>query len=334
MNKDFINANRNDFFALLRGIDLQDLLVCVSNYLLKYKAGLNLPHDVTIGCELEFENLSPKTKKQIIMFINCELVGWKVKRDLSLKRGAEINSPIMKDEKKYWQELKKVCDYLTLNKVDTTRNAAGHIHIGNILGDDVEAWKMFLKLYLAYESIMFRFFYGDKISARKKIIEYAKPTSNYLNKNIRYIDEAKDILDIEKCIDLGNRYYSLNFSNLCIGDEQFNFEIDTIELRCPNATTNAIIWQNNINTFAKMLVSSKDKVMDEDFLNYKVKCEAKSFYKNSYLYNEIDLMGALEFVDLVFDNNLDKVYFLRQYFKNFEDNFCIKNTVKAKKFWR
>ena len=34
--------------------------------------------------------------------------------------------------------------------------------------------------------------------------------------------------------------------------------------------------------------------------------------------NEIYLNDALEFADLIFDNNLDKVYFLRQYLKSFE----------------
>ena len=41
---------------------------------------------------------------------------------------------------------------------------------------------------------------------------------------------------------------------------------------------------------------------------------------------------ALEFVDLVFDNDLDKVYFLRQYIKNYEENFKINKAVMAKRF--
>ena len=34
-------------------------------------------------------------------------------------------------------------------------------------------------------------------------------------------------------------------------------------------------------------------------------------------YNEINLKKAIELGDLIFDNNLDKVYFLRQYIKSF-----------------
>ena len=36
-------------------------------------------------------------------------------------------------------------------------------------------------------------------------------------------------------------------------------------------------------------------------------------------YDQLDLDAALEFADLVFDNNLDKVYFIRQYMKAMEN---------------
>ena len=34
--------------------------------------------------------------------------------------------------------------------------------------------------------------------------------------------------------------------------------------------------------------------------------------------SKIYVDDALEFVDLIFDNNMDKIYFLRQYLKSFE----------------
>ena len=49
-------------------------------------------------------------------------------------------------------------------------------------------------------------------------------------------------------------------------------------------------------------------------------------------YSEVNIEEALEFVDLVFDNDLDKVYFLRQYIKNYEENFKINKAVMAKTF--
>ena len=71
---------------------------------------------------------------------------------------------------------------------------------------------------------------------------------------------------------------------------------------------------------------------DEEFLDYKLSCEYFPYLGNEYLYNNINLKNVLEFVDLVFDNNLDKVYFLRQYLKNFEENNGLSVAVKIKKF--
>ena len=81
-----------------------------------------------------------------------------------------------------------------------------------------------------------------------------------------------------------------------------------------------------------MLIASKTKVMDEKFLDYKLKNEYFTYSGNEHLYNNICLKNALEFSDLVFDNNLDKIYFLRQYFKDFQDNYGLKEAVKAKEF--
>ena len=79
-----------------------------------------------------------------------------------------------------------------------------------------------------------------------------------------------------------------------------------------------------------MLVSSKDKVMDEEFLDYKLKHEFHPYLGNEYLYNNVNLKNALEFVDLVFNNNLDKVYFLRQYIKKISRKLWYKNSCKSK----
>ena len=48
-------------------------------------------------------------------------------------------------------------------------------------------------------------------------------------------------------------------------------------------------------------------------------------------YNEINLDEAIEFCDLVFKKNIDKIYFLRQYLKDNEVSNH-EGLVKAKKF--
>ncbi|MBR1679450.1 MAG: hypothetical protein IJ704_02280 [Bacilli bacterium] len=74
--------------------------------------------------------------------------------------------------------------------------------------------------------------------------------------------------------------------------------------------------------------------MDEDFLDSKLKTDLSSFQNQPYDYDLIKLQKALEFADLVFDNNLDIVYFLRQYFKDFEDTYQKEIFIKSKNFVR
>jgi len=330
MNDIFIDSNKNDQLSLLRGVDLQELLNETEHYLLKYRKNLGIPENITFGIEIEYEGI---TKILTDIFIKTKLRSWTSKTDGSLSIGGEITSPVMTDDIEYWKQLKKLCNNLTRRGADTTKKAGGHIHLGaSILYDDIEAWQTFLKLYIAYENILFRFMYGDKINGRKGIIEYAKPTANILYRCLPEIKVCKSMSDLFDALPTFDRYKSLNFRNV-----NFNFPSpykNTIEFRGPNATTNPIIWQNNINAFAKMINSSKTKKIDTEFLDYKLAHEYISYDDNKYLYECVNLKNVLEFIDLVFDNNLDKIYFLRQYLKNFQEVYNSNKTLKSKIFTR
>ena len=324
----YISDLKNNYFSYLRGSDLQEVLVDVENYFLTYRDTLNLPQELTFGVELEYEKLF-KILTDEFLDVNF-LYSWKSINDGSLTLGGEVVSPILNDDISTWDQLQKICQFLAKYNADTFHNAGGHIHIGaNILGEDIESWKMFLKLYTIYEHVLFRFAYGDKLNARKGIKNYAFPSKENLNMALLFLDDAIDLSDIYYAIPNHSRYQALNLSNVhfIMFETQKKF-INTIEFRFPNASSSEIVWQNNINAFAKMLLTAKNKLIDEEFLDYKIKT-SKDEYIN---YDFIDLKGALEFVDLVFDNNLDKIYFLRQYFKNYQENYDKNRLVRAKKF--
>ncbi len=324
----YISDLKNNYFSYLRGSDLQEVLVDVENYFLTYRDTLNLPQELTFGVELEYEKLF-KILTDEFLDVNF-LYSWKSINDGSLTLGGEVVSPILNDDISTWDQLQKICQFLAKYNADTFHNAGGHIHIGaNILGEDIESWKIFLKLYTIYEHVLFRFAYGDKLNARKGIKNYAFPSKENLNMALLFLDDAIDLSDIYYAIPNHSRYQALNLSNVhfIMFETQKKF-INTIEFRFPNASSSEIVWQNNINAFAKMLLTAKDKLIDEEFLDYKIKA-SKDEYIN---YDFIDLNGALEFVDLVFDNNLDKIYFLRQYFKNYQENYDKNRLVRAKKF--
>ncbi len=324
----YISDLKNNYFSYLRGSDLQEVLVDVENYFLTYRDTLNLPQELTFGVELEYEKLF-KILTDEFLDVNF-LYSWKSINDGSLTLGGEVVSPILNDDISTWDQLQKICQFLAKYNADTFHNAGGHIHIGaNILGEDIESWKIFLKLYTIYEHVLFRFAYGDKLNARKGIKNYAFPSKENLNMALLFLDDAIDLSDIYYAIPNHSRYQALNLSNVhfIMFETQKKF-MNTIEFRFPNASSSEIVWQNNINAFAKMLLTAKDKLIDEEFLDYKIKA-SKDEYIN---YDFIDLNGALEFVDLVFDNNLDKIYFLRQYFKNYQENYDKNRLVRAKKF--
>ena len=53
---------------------------------------------------------------------------------------------------------------------------------------------------------------------------------------------------------------------------------------------------------------------------------------NVYLYRNIYLEQAIELADLIFKRNIDKIYFLRQYLKSFQETDFYDEFVKAKRF--
>lgn len=161
--------------------------------------------------------------------------------------------------------------------------------------------------------------------------KYARPIADELFSNIKVINNATDIIDIKFSLPT-DKYQAINFKNVDFGRYSYSKENNTIEFRVPNATNNEIVLQNNINTATKLMLSPTNREIDEELLDYKLEKERISSTFDFYMYNEINLKNVLEFVDSVFDNNLDKVYFLRQYIKNFQGNFGLKKAVKAKKF--
>lgn len=326
----FIDPNRNDKFSSLKGLDLQELIIQIERFYLMYRKTLNLPEEVTFGMEIEYEGVF---KYLIDKYIerNDIIKYWTSDKDRSLMIGGEIISPKMHDTPQTWEQLQVVCKFLKRVNAVTTKNAGGHIHMGaHILGDSIDNWRNFLKLYIAYESVLFRFLYGDKISARKKLFKYARPISDELLRTISCTNTAKTVSEIKYYIPKG-KYQAINF-NYTDFYEISEKNKNTIEFREPNATVEEIIWQNNVNALSKMMLSSKSSTFDIDFIDYKLSDERVSSSKDFFMYNEVCLKNALEFVDIIFDNNLDKVYFLRQYIKGFADSNGLKEAINSTNF--
>ncbi len=323
----YLKPQNNDLFSLMRGYDLQELLYYIENYYLELRNCLGFTKYITFGLELEFENAMKNRIEQRLREVSL-YNSWSIKNDCSLISGAEINSPILIDNKNNWHNLKQVCSIVSQNGIIGTYSG-GHVHIGTqVLGNNTESWLRFIKIWSVYENIIYRFSFGEFLTARANILRYAKPMTTYFWDDYQKLKESSylELWDILERIS-HSRYQAVNFDNV----DNFK-EIEdgnTIEFRCPNGTLNPIIWQNNVNTFVNLLLYSTSSRYNDDIVESRRKENNNRFSKLS-LYGEIYLQQALEFSDMIFTNNFDKVYFLRQYLKSFE--IGTKELVKAKEF--
>ena len=271
---------------------------------LYYRDSLSLQEFVTFGIEIEYEKFK---REKVDNYTIRTLKKWHSKDDSTLKMGGEVTSPILTDSLTTWKELRKICNYLRKNKVYTKGNAGGHIHVGShIMNADLEAWRCFLKTYMIYENELVYFLNGEDKLARKSASEYAKLVSSTYYKRLDDINEARDLSELYYPIMLSKKN-ALSFFYTKLKSTHRDV-YNTVEFRSPNSSVNELIWQNNINTVTKLMLAARNKKIDEDFLDYKLEKGPDKFTL---------LPKALELADIIFDNDLDKMYFLKQYKKDF-----------------
>lgn len=313
-NIDDINIT---LFSSLRGVDLIDLLQFIRIYNINYREIINVDTSITFGVEIEYENLFLYTARDFVLDNNIK---WHVKHEDNVLNGGEIVSNVMSDNKENWNNLKKICDFLKTNGATTKfGTCGGHIHIGLPIFNCEENYFKFLKCYMLYEDILNRFFCGEYVNIRKNAKEYADLCKNYIidkNNSYYYIPRTKGL-------------YTTCFSFNIFGDK------NTLEFRRPNGTLEEVIWQNNINAIIKMILAINSNNFDIDYIINKLKINKDRIinkYDSAYDH-ELNLEKALEFVDLFYDNNLDKINFLKQYIKGYELSLKRKELVRTNKFW-
>lgn len=312
---EYIKPLDNDEFSKMKNKDLKEILYYMKDYYLILRNRLGFNDDVTFGLELEFENAN---KGEIVNLLNMTKLNkeWFFKNDGSLNNGSEINSPILKDTYKSWNDLKKVCNIVS-SFASISLNSAGHIHIGTqVIGGKINSWLNFIKLWSTYENVIFRFLYGEFLTPRPKITNYASPMmiqlmEDYAKLNLESNLQTKDIVNQIR----HRRRQAINFYNV------HNFDKitlkNTIEFRSPNGTLDPVIWQNNLDLLVNILLYSKSDDYNDDIVSRR-KYENEYKYLDIKTYNEIYLDQALELCDMLYSNNYDKIYFLKQYLKSFE----------------
>lgn len=333
----YLNPKSDDKLLNMKDRDLVNIMLVLKQYYLELRNTLNISQDITFAGEIEFEEAN-RDEIELKLYSTFPDDDWIVKDDCSLSNGGEINSPVLRDNEKTWIDLGTVCDIVS-NNAYVLDNTSAHVHIGmQILGDNPKYWRNFVKLWMTYENIIYRFLYGEYTSPRSRIKEFAMPISkDLINVFDRIEDRAKMkssyyILKVLYCDE--NRKNGVNFKNAA-ESALYNYNKvankNTIEFRSPNGTFDEVIWQNNINVLVKLLQYAKSDKFNDEILNRRLReVIVKGIPSNLCKYSQIYIEQAIEFADLVFDNNLDKIYFLRQYIKSGE--VSTKSLVRSRSF--
>ena len=323
----FITPQNNDIFSNMNGRELQELLYHLENYYLELRPSLNFDPNITFGLEIELENVIKKEIQNKIA--QTGLINWKTKPDSTLTNGIEINSPILTDHPNNWKDLETICN-IAKKYGNIGPNCGGHIHIGKqILNNNPESWLNLFKLWSVYENIIYRFSYGEYLTARPSISRFAKPMSKKLCETYERLIKTNN-LDLDYIIQsvTFERNQAINFYNI-IKLENIIIPKNTIEIRCHNSSSDPIILQNNANFDINFLLYCQNPNFNHDIID-KRKTINKNKYSTLEWYQEIYLIQALELCDMIFTTNLDKLYFLRQYLKSFD--IGTKELEKAKPF--
>ena len=354
-DNEFIRYNTNNIFLMFKEndnamlskmnkFDIDYFLYFLKSYNLEYRKRLNISSDVTFGLEIELEHF----KGTIYDFFPFEkdinnIVGnneWDIKNDITLVYGRELATEIYTDTEKTWTDIENVCNF-SEKKLEVGKRSAGHVNIGShILGNNTLYWYRLLKLWGTYENVIYRFSYGEYLSYFPYMKDSSKPIGDIiLNRLDMYKDHIKDdafrfVLDaFPRRSELGFlKKNGLSFYKMFDEYNYSKFKKDlVVEIRTPLSTLDYIIWQNYVNFFVRLMLYCKSDNFNEDILDGRI-YKVNDIIGDIDSYDNVYLEQALELSDMIFDNNKDKIYFLKQYLKGFE--ISSEKYKKAEKFTR
>lgn len=280
---------------------------------LPFRKNLN-GNNFSFGVEIEMEKIDIKNAQRLLSHRIDQT--WKQKDDDSLfsYHALELASPVLKNEKETWKQLKKLSKTLELlNPVFD--HSSFQVNLDMIKEEDLIH---FFQLFAVYEKVIYSFSKGENVDFRSSMYEYARPISfslyEYLKK-FPFPDVLKKFLN--------QKTYGFAINTIYEGPTKGN---RVMEFRTPNGTINAWYWQNYINTFFHIRKYVISKNFDKERIEYDFQ---RNFIPTSLQsYSSPDFEKGLEFMNLIFEEEIDKLYFLKQYLKNNEE--IARNYVKEK----
>ncbi len=277
---------------------------------LNYRHLLHFDQKSIFGIEIEMEEIDYNNTERLIK--NKLDDSWEIMEDLSLLYGGlEIVSPPLTNRKETWNLLFKLSK--TLKYINPTfQNASFQVNLDVPFQEDKLV--PFLKFFSYYEDILFRLSRGFDFHIRNSALTYALPITPELVRMIRCNNSNEMICS---CFD-SKRYairLKMNQNHLMNRGEilhrKSTIPVSVIEFRTPNGTNDALLWQNYINTFYHILQYIASALFDYERLEYNLFHATYRSCINDYEILHIE--KAIEFANLIFKEDIDKIYFLKQY---------------------
>ena len=329
----YIQPLSNDNISNMGARELRKMLTLLDKYRLEYRKILGVDSGVLFKASTTVHPKGKKGLDHLKNVVNDNDLGFSVD-DLTYLL-LNVTSQTLTDSEEAWSKLKNVSDSLKkVSMVNSGCTGSVLVH-SSIFDNDTENHLDFMRLWATYEHIIYRFLNGEYSSFREDVKYSPKPLAQYLLDITDDLYEIKNMHDLMSAlyeeIDSTTLLFTIDYDDLDVSnkdkDDDEEDEYPPIEysnnivFNCPSATLNPIIWQNNINLIIKMMLAIKSQKIDFDVVDDRLQTNfVKNFTYTTMFsdYNEVFLQQALEFADLVFDNNFDKVYFLKQYLKSFE----------------
>ena len=269
----------------------------LKNLSMQYRSKLTIPKNVNFGLELELDKVDfMEVRRLVSRYIGGD---WNVRVDNSLTKlnNAEINSPVLRNNKNTWELLYKMSELL--KQINPSYDICSfQINFdGKLLPTGADKVR-FLKLYAMYEDIIYRFSMGEDMSYRESLETYASPIILTLKGMLSINDKAV----IETFSD--QKRYGICFKTK---------STDLIEFRTPNMTDNPCLWQNYITFFYYLLKLVSSGKYNEDEVDRYIDEYSKIYILENYELEKRE--KAIQLSNKLFFNSTDRINFMHQYLR-------------------
>lgn len=319
-SKTYFDLEQNNKFVLLK--EDPKFKMAIQNFEIPFMNRIGIEKNKQFGIEIEFKYAE---LEKLQSRINCwkekttpvptmdqivEKEDWITEENQHRLCGGEVDSPILYDKKEDWRELQTVCEMIKDLGGIISWQCGLHIHIDfeklNLTKEQV--WNLIM-IWYRYEDILYGFAKGEVNKVRDGVVFHSQSIRPFLNK-LYFSNNLNRIYKPVKTAHYFTRYYGLNLKEYQKGLLEKEMERPTIEFRIGNTTLSPNIVQNYVRLYSHILTKAQSPNLKLKFDKVLPSSKVSSLYKEN-----IDIDKACEFADFIFDDNLDKFCFMKQYVK-------------------